>query len=52
MTGLVFITNSGTELRSFMNMWSVQGGLAVTRKKYVIRPIFLAISYEYITYEL
>ena len=40
MTGLVFITNSGTELRSFMNMWSVQGGLAVTRKKYVIRSNF------------
>lgn len=36
MHGLVFITNSGTDMRSYMNIWNLQGFGAenVSRKKY------------------
>ena len=36
MNGLVFVTNSGTDMKSYMNVWNVQGlGNYINRRKLV-----------------
>ena len=49
MNGLVFVTNSGTDMKSYMNVWNVQGlGNYINRRKLVNKYCICSILYLYI----
>ena len=50
MNGLVFVTNSGTDMKSYMNVWNVQGlGNYINRRKLVNTHCICSILYLCIT---